>query len=161
MINKNYSNDASLNEKKLKDIIEDLQDYINQTMDNNQMLNLINKHIESDDANKNFDITEYTQIIDEKNQEIIYLSNDMDFKLFEEKITNNEQTIHHLKEEISELNEILSRKQNQIEFLNNENNILKSNYDLNIDNIKSLKKEIEMLKSIIDEKNKIINSLKK
>lgn len=172
MSNGNYSEDTLLNEKKIKDILEDLQDYINQTRNNNQMLNLINTHFESNKTikNENFDITEFTQIIDEKNQEIIYLSekiktlseyisNNMSFKMFEDKITNNEKTICNLKSEITGLNEILSRKQKQIEFLNSENNILKSNVELNIDNIKSLKKEIEILKSIVDEKNKIIKLL--
>ena len=79
--------------------------------------------------------------------------------MFEDQITNNEETIHNLKSEINGLNEILSRKQKQIEFLNSENNILKSNFELNIDNIKSLKEEIEILKSVIDEKNKIIKIL--
>ncbi|WP_295593149.1 hypothetical protein [uncultured Methanobrevibacter sp.] len=173
MSNGNYSKDSLLNEKKIKDILEDLQDYINQTKNNNQMLNLINEHFESNKTikNENFNITEFTQIIDEKNQEIIYLSekiktlteyiskNDTPFKIFKNEISTNEKTIHNLKSEITGLNEILSRKQKQIEFLNRENNILKSNFELNMDNIKSLRKEIEILKSIIDEKNRIIKSL--
>lgn len=173
MSNENYSEDTILNEEKIKNIMDDLQGYISQTRNNNLMLNLINEHFESNKIikNENFDITEFTQIIDEKNQEIIYLSEkikilfeciskkDISFEMFENEIIPNEKTINTLKCENTELNEFLSRKQKQIEFLNSENNILKSNFELNIDNIKSLKKEIEILKSIIDEKNKIIKIL--
>ena len=102
-------------------------------------------------------ISDLKKDVEIKNKEILKLNNLISNHEEQNKLLLNEKD--HFKEIITEKNGMNNNLKNNINLLNDKINILEKESKVKMDSIESLKDEIKILKSIIDEKDKTINTL--